>query len=45
MLIFRKTSRFIRISVWLNREFVTGLQCKKAAEEVETGMHKAGVTQ
>lgn len=45
MLIFRKTSRLIRTPAWLNRELVTELQYKKAAQEVETGMNKAGVTQ
>lgn len=31
--------------VWLNREFVTDLQCKKAAQKVEAGTDKARVTQ
>jgi len=44
-MVLRRTSRFIRTPGRLKRESVTELQCKKAAQEVEADVDKAGMTQ
>lgn len=44
MLILRKASQLMRTPACPSRDFVTELWCKKAAQKVEAGMHKTGVT-